>query len=145
MVFFCLSHWIFYNLFLASSGAVLYLLGTGTVGTRKQNHHHLQARWCRYFPTSSYFFSCIFLESILQDISPAGKHPTSPICRAAGLNSCAHLWVNYLSAGLLPSPSAAAFFPWFVSATREQTQNPGLKGDNGNLLCVLNEGTFFAC
>lgn len=142
MVFFCLSCWIFYNLFLASS-EVLYPLGTGTIGTRKQNHHHLQAKVVYLFSHFILIFSVVFFwkafsktSVLLESIQPA------PFTGQAGLNSYAHLWVNYLSAGL-SSPSAASFFPWFVSATREQAQNPGLKGDNGNSLCVLNEHTFF--
>lgn len=71
------------------------------------------------------FLSHIFLESI----QPA------PLTGQEGLNSCVLLWVNYLSAGLSPSssPSAASFFPWFVSATREQALNPDFREDNGKL------------
>lgn len=64
----------FNNLFLASSGLILYPQGIGAIGTRKQSHHHIHARWYRYFPTSSSFFQSYF----------PGKHSTSPTCRAGG-------------------------------------------------------------
>lgn len=62
----------FNNLFLASSGLILYPLGMGAIRVREQSHHRVHARRYRYFLTS--IFELYF----------PGKHSTSPTYRAGG-------------------------------------------------------------
>lgn len=145
VVFFCLSCWIFYNfssLFWPNSLSPWHWCNRD----KEVEPPSPSCKVVQIFSLFIFIFSVVFSwKAFMQDISPTGKHSTAPLTGQEGLNSCAQLRVNYLSASLSspPSSSAASFFPWFVSTTREQAENPDFREDNGRFTVCPQWGHIF--